>query len=88
MTRKITATDFEWIYGLYMHPEINPYLLYELMDEGSFKPIFSDLLEKEIIYVYEDANTAIGMFKLIRLQHRNAHIAYLGGLAVHPDFSG
>lgn len=28
------------------------------------------------------------MFKLIPLQHRNHHIAYLGGLAIHPSFSG
>ena len=88
MTRKINAADFEWIYGLYMHPETNPWLLYEMMDKESFQPIFNELLEKEIIYVYAEDNSAIGMFKLIQLQHRNAHMAYLGGLAIHPDFSG
>ena len=71
-----------------MHPETNPWLLYEMMDKESFQPIFNDLLEKEIIYVYEEDDNAIGMFKLIQLQHRNAHMAYLGGLAIHPDFSG
>ena len=88
MTRKINAADFEWIYGLYMHPETNPWLLYEMMDKESFQPIFNELLEKEIIYVYAEDNSAVGMFKLIQLQHRNAHMAYLGGLAIHPDFSG
>ncbi len=28
------------------------------------------------------------MFKLDPLTHRTDHIAYLGGLAIHPDFSG
>lgn len=88
MIRKITAADFEFIYQLYMHPGTNPWLLYEMMDKDSFRSIFNELLDKDIIYLYEENGTAVGMFKLIRLQHRCSHIAYLGGLAVHPDFSG
>lgn len=88
MIRNIKANDFDLIYSLYMHPQINPYLLYEMMDNNSFQPIFNELLDKDIIYLYEENGTAVGMFKLIRLQHRCSHIAYLGGLAVHPDFSG
>lgn len=88
MIRRITATDFDYIYQLYMHPATNPYLLYGVMDETSFRPIFNELLEKNIIYVFEDADKTIGMFKLIPLLHRNSHIAYLGGLAIHPDYAG
>jgi L-phenylalanine/L-methionine N-acetyltransferase len=88
MARKITAADFDYIYELYMHPLINPYLLYERMDKASFKPIFDDLLAKEIIHIYEENSIAAGMFKFIHQQHRNAHIAYLGGVAIHPDFGG
>jgi len=88
MTRKITATDFDFIYELYMHPEINPYLLYEIMDSSSFQYIFNDLLDKGIVYVYEETGNAIGMFKLVPLQYRCSHIAYLGGFAVHPAFAG
>ena len=44
MTTKIaTSEDFDLIYGLYMHPAINPYLLYEQMEKGEFQPIFDDL---------------------------------------------
>ncbi|HET9055286.1 MAG TPA: GNAT family N-acetyltransferase [Chitinophagaceae bacterium] len=88
MVRNITIPDFDFIYKLYMHPLTNPYLLYEQMDENSFKPVFSDLLDKKIIYIYSETDTAIGMFKLIPLQHRNSHIAYLGGVAIHPDYMG
>lgn len=88
MIRKITAADFDFIYGLYMHPEINPWLLYEMMDANSFKPVFDDLLAKDIIYVFEVEKQPVGMFKFIQQQHRNAHIAYLGGVAVHPDYIG
>lgn len=88
MIRKITADDFDYIYQLYMHPVANPWLLYEMMDNNSFQPIFDDLLAKDIIYIYSEEGVDIGMFKFIHQQHRNAHMAYLGGLAIHPDYAG
>ena len=88
MIRNISANDFDFIYSLYMHPQVNPFLLYENMDARSFEPIFNDLLEKNIIYIFEAEATAAGMFKFIPQLHRNAHMAYLGGLAIHPSFSG
>lgn len=88
MVRNITANDFDFIYGLYMNPVTNPYLLYELMDKESFTPIFNDLLKQNIIFIYTDEEQNIGMFKLIPLHHRSKHINYIGGLAIHPDFAG
>jgi L-phenylalanine/L-methionine N-acetyltransferase len=88
MVRKITAKDFNFIYSLYFHPEINPYLLYEMMDSESFKPIFKDLLKKEIIFIFENEGKPVGMFKLFAHTYRTSHIAYLGGVAIHPDYAG
>ncbi len=88
MIRPIQKEDFNFIYGLYMHPQVNPYLLYELMDKKAFRPIFKDILKKGIIYIYGDKEQNIGMFKLYPHTYRSAHIAYLGGVAVHPDFGG
>ncbi|HMO62500.1 MAG TPA: GNAT family protein [Ferruginibacter sp.] len=88
MYRKMSNGDFSFIYGLYMHPEVNPYLLYEVMDAAAFTPVFNDLLQKEIVYVFEPKGIPCGMFKFIPGQHRNAHLAYLGGLAIHPDYAG
>jgi L-phenylalanine/L-methionine N-acetyltransferase len=88
MTRIAGFTDFSFIYGLYMHPQVNPFLLYEFMDEESFRPIFDGLIQQGVKYIYSNDIESIGMFKLIPLQHRTDHIAYLGGLAVHPAFSG
>jgi putative acetyltransferase len=87
MIRKATENDFDFVYSMYMHPFINPYLLYEIMDRESFLPIYNDLLQKEIKYIYEDEGERIGMFKLAPLTYRASHIAYLGGLAVNPSYS-
>ncbi len=88
MIRKATREDFDFIYELYMHQQINPFLLYEQMDAESFLPIYNDLLVKEVLYVFEDDGLSTGMCKLVPQQYRNAHIIYLGGFAIHPFFGG
>jgi RimJ/RimL family protein N-acetyltransferase len=88
MIRKATDTDFDFIYNLYMHPSINPFLLYEIMDAESFRPIYTDLMQKGVLFIYSDGEADAGMFKLVPMTYRNSHIAYLGGVAVHPAFAG
>ncbi|HLF47532.1 MAG TPA: GNAT family N-acetyltransferase [Chitinophagaceae bacterium] len=88
MIRKAISGDFDFIYGLYMHPQSNPFLLYEQMNKTSFMPIFQELLDKKVLYVYENDNRAIGMCKLVPQQHRNAHIIYLGSVTILADHTG
>ena len=89
MHRKISENDLHFVYGLYMHPQINPYLLYEYMEIEDFMPIFNKLLENGIKYIFMDElETSVGMFKLFPWTYRASHIAYLGGLAIHPAFVG
>jgi RimJ/RimL family protein N-acetyltransferase len=86
--RKITKSDIDFIYNLYMHPQVNPFLLYEQMDSMIFEPIFSDLLQKEILFIYEENQIPVGMFKLIPETYRSEHIVYLGSFAIQPVFFG
>lgn len=88
MIKKAAQDDFDFIYGLYMHPRVNRFLLYEMMDAAAFRPIFDELLSDDVLYVYETDGVPTGMFKLVPLKHRASHVAYLGGLAIHPAFSG
>lgn len=88
MIRAVQKEDFDFIYALYMHPEVNPFLLYEVMDASSFEPEFTQLQERNVLYIFEHEGKDAGMFKLIPYTHRSDHIAYLGGLAIHPDNHG
>ena len=88
MIRKATQNDLQFVHNLYMHPHVNPHLLYENMDLEQFRPIYQDLLNSDIKYIFEDNNISVGMFKLTQLKHRCSHIGYVGGLAIHPDFGG
>lgn len=88
MLRPAEAEDLHYFYRLYMHPSINPYLLYDPMPLDAFTPIFEELLSKQVLYVFLVEGQAAGMCKLIPQQYRNAHMAYLGGVAIDPDFAG
>jgi RimJ/RimL family protein N-acetyltransferase len=88
MLRNATPADFSFFYHLYMHPQVNPWLLYELMEEKAFEPIYADLLGKECLYVLEQGDEAVGMCKLVPMPYRNSHVLYLGGVAVHPAHAG
>ncbi len=88
MNRLAEDSDFDFIYGLYMHPVINPWLLYEMMDESEFRPIFDELVAKKCLFVYHSGAEKIGMFKLVPQKYRNSHIIYLGGIGIHPDHWG
>ena len=88
MIRNATHEDFDFIYDLHMHPQVNRFLFYEIMSAEEFEPIFNALLEQGILYVYEENNIVTGMFKLVHKQYRASHIADLGGVAIHPSFSG
>ena len=88
MIRLAGLHDFNFIYGLYMHPKVNPYLLYELTSEEDFKPIYNNLIQLNVKYIYAVNMQKIGMFKLIPFTDRSSHVVYLGGLAIDPKFSG
>ena len=88
MIRPATNEDFDFIYELYMHPDNNPYLLYDEMLASSFRPIFDELQSKNHLHIYEVDSIPTGMCKLVPLQYRTSHIVYLGGFAIHPFFAG
>ncbi len=88
MVQPADLKDFDFLYELYMHPKINPYLLYENMSAAAFMPIFESLLQQEVLFVYVADGVPAGMFKLVPQKYRNDHIIYLGGLAIAPAFSG
>ncbi|MBX9806983.1 MAG: GNAT family N-acetyltransferase [Flavobacteriaceae bacterium] len=88
MLEKVKADDFSYIYQLYMNPEVNPYLLYEMMDLETFRPIFNELLKDVVLYLYKEGAETLGMCKLVRQKYRDEHKLYLGGVAIHPEYFG
>jgi RimJ/RimL family protein N-acetyltransferase len=88
MLRKATQADFNFMFYLYMHPQVNPFLLYEVMTAENLQLVFDELEKRGVLYIFEDAGEAVGMCKLVPQHYRNNHIVYLGGLAIDPEKSG
>jgi ribosomal protein S18 acetylase RimI-like enzyme len=88
MLRKAQNSDIKYFYDLYMHPSVNPFLLYEMMELEKFRPIFEDLIQQGVLYIFEHENEPKGMVKLSPFAHRCSHIVYLGGLAIDPKHKG
>lgn len=88
MIRLADPADFPFVYALYFAPENNPFLLYEMMDLAAFQPIFAALCAGASLYIFEQADQPIGMFKLQQLAHRTHHIGLLGGVAISPSQAG
>jgi len=88
MLIKAAEIDFDFFYNLYMHPDVNPYLLYELMEKELFRPIYHDLLEQQVLYKFNDGVADAGMCKLVLHRYRDGHKMYVGGLAIHPAYAG
>lgn len=88
MERKATRHDFEAVYQIYMDPDNNPFMSYELMDREEFEPLFAEMIDSGELYVYELEGRIAASYKVTRRAHRMSHIAYLGGFAVHPEFRG
>lgn len=88
MERLANTGDFSFIFQLYMHPAVNPWLLYEHMDPAQFEPIFTELINRNALFIFEQGETAVGMFKLVPQKYRNSHIVYLGGVAIDPAYAG
>ena len=83
-----TREDAGFFFSLYMHPVINPYLLYDPMPEADFQPIFNDLLAKGVLYKFVVDGVSTGMCKLVPQFYRNAHTIYIGGVAIDPGHTG
>jgi ribosomal protein S18 acetylase RimI-like enzyme len=88
LLRLAQPEDAAWVWGLYMHPLVNPFLLYEQMPFEQFQPIYAALLAAQCKYVLMRGEQRAGMCKLLRMQHRDAHRIYIGGLAVAPECAG
>ena len=88
MIRKADTGDFNFFYTLYMHPAVNPFLLYEKMSREEFQPIYDQLIADGVKYLFLEDGKPVGMFKLIRQKYRNAYTGYLGGVAILPSETG
>jgi putative acetyltransferase len=87
MLRLGAEKDFDVLYPIYMHPTINPYLSFEIMNQEEFLPVFNDLLQLGDLYIHENSDGQVLATCIVcRLDRRCAHTICLSTLATNPNF--
>ena len=79
--------DFDALYPIYMHPTVNPYLSFEVMNKEEFLPLFKELKLSGTLYVYENTDGQVAATCIVcRQELRCAHTVCLTTLATNPNF--
>ena len=88
MLRKGTTNDFDALYSIYMHPTVNPYLSFEIMDQQAFQPIFDEKLRSGTLYIYEnDQGEIVATANVKKYERRCAHVRCITTFATNPNFA-
>jgi putative acetyltransferase len=66
MRRLARPQDLEAVFAIYMHERVVPFLGYDPMPLGAFRPIFGELVDCGCFYVYEVDGCVAGFYRATR----------------------
>jgi putative acetyltransferase len=85
---RVTETDFELVYSIYMEDSINPYMSFEKVSEQAFKECFDLMAHRDEFVFYQENGVRVGIFTLLYGKWRKQHVATIGALAILPEHQG
>ena len=88
MKRLAVQEDIEPVFSIYMDESCVPFLAYDPMSLDDFRLVYQGFLNSDGFYIYEVSGEVAGFYSITRRPGRASHVAYLGALAVHPNFHG
>ncbi|GAC1425815.1 MAG: hypothetical protein NVS9B7_10310 [Flavisolibacter sp.] len=80
--------DFDFIYDLYMEPDANPFLTFDLMDKQSFYIIYKNLINSATLFIAECNHQGVGTFQIIPYLFRQSDTVYIAGFTIKSSFKG
>ncbi len=86
MLRDYHPDDYHGFCDIVMHPSVNPFLSFEIMDSISFMNTFDELVNRNTVKVFEQDDKVVAVVIIKRHKRRCAHVVELGTLGVHPDY--
>jgi putative acetyltransferase len=88
MRRLATEQDIAAVHAIYMEPSVVRFLGYDPLPLDEFAAVFREAQSGGGFFVYEHGGRIAGFYKVARYPGRASHVAYLGTLAVAPEFHG
>lgn len=88
MRRLALQDDRDWVYAVYMHPAVIPYLGHDAMPMDAFRAVYDELLSSGHFFVYEHQHARVGFYRVLHHTGRARHVAMLSTLALDPAHHG
>ena len=84
--RNARIEDIEVIHRIYMSPEVNPYMNFDLVSIEDFKPLLLECIND--LKIIESEGNIIGVIGLTRMKNRRSHVLFLSKFAIAPEYNG
>lgn len=82
---KATPADFDQVYEILMHSDVNPFMNYPILQKAEFQNIWKEILPR--LFVWKDNDEIIGLVVITRGTYRVKHIAYIDKLAINQNLN-
>lgn len=80
---KATQQDYERVYDILMHPKVNPFMNYPILEKLAFKEIWLEIFDN--LHLWKKGEEILGLAVINKGTHRVKHIAYINTLAVNQS---
>ncbi len=82
---KATVLDFDNVYEILMHQNVNPFMNYPVLEKEEFRNIWEDILPR--LHLWKDGTEIIGLAVISKGTYRVKHIAYIDKLAINQNLT-
>ncbi|MCE3254847.1 MAG: putative N-acetyltransferase [Rickettsiaceae bacterium] len=82
---KAEEQDFDGVYEILMHEDVNPFMNYPIIEKSDFQKIWSEFFSR--LYVWKEEEEIFGIVAITKGTHRVKHIAYIEKLAINQSLN-
>lgn len=80
---KAEEKDFDGVYEILMHKDVNPFMNYPILNKSDFKEIWLDIFARTNLW--KDGEEIVGLAVITKGTYRVKHIAYIDKLAINQN---
>ena len=80
-----TESDFDAVYEILMHEDVNPFMNYPLLSKEQFQEIWRDIFGK--LQLWKEGEEILGLVVVSKGVQRIRHVAYIEKLAINQKLA-
>jgi|LauGreStaDraftv2_3_1035109.scaffolds.fasta_scaffold43107_1 putative acetyltransferase len=81
---KAQEKDFDQVYAILMHEEVNRFMNYPVLEKSAFREIWLDIFTR--LNLWKEGEEILGLAVITKGTYRIKHIAYIDKLAIKQSF--